>query len=107
MMNNNISAFLLSLVAVLLTACGTISRTPWGSDCPAPVTDGKGMMEIKDGQSLKCQIKVFTSNMGCTEKITNPAGEDGYACTGGNKGAVFFFDKNGVLKSHHFMERGR
>lgn len=92
------------MLATLLAACGSVSE-PWGAHCPAPKTDGKGMLEIKDGQTLKCQIKVFTSNMGCTDKITNPEGDDGYACTSGNQGSVFFFDKNGILKSHEFIER--
>ncbi|MFC3875252.1 hypothetical protein [Neisseria musculi] len=105
-MNNKILLVMCAAAAVGLAACGAVQTTPsWGGHCPKPATDGNGMLEIKNGQTLKCQIRVFTSNMGCTEKITNPSGDDGYVCTGGNKGAVFFFDNNGVLKSHEFIER--
>ncbi|WP_274585277.1 hypothetical protein V9W64_05620 [Neisseria leonii] len=106
-MKNRIAAAVFGVAAAaVLTACGTVSANPWRADCPEPVTDGRGMLAIKDGRTLKCQIKVFTSNMACTDKITNPAGDDGYACTNAaNEGAVFFFDKNGVLKSHEFLQR--
>jgi lipoprotein len=91
--------------ALLASLTGCVPASPWGENCPAPKTDANGALLIEDGQTLKCQIRVSTSNMGCTDDITNDAGDDGYACTGAaNQGAVFFFDKNGVLKSHEFIQ---
>ncbi|MDK4544613.1 hypothetical protein QG085_03945 [Kingella kingae] len=80
--------------------------SPWNERCPAPKTASNGMLAIKDGETLKCQIRVFTSNMGCSEKFTNAQGDDGLACTNSEgKGAIFFFDNNGVLKSHKFLSK--
>ena len=71
--------------ALLASLTGCVPASPWGENCPAPKTDANGALLIDD--------------------ITNDAGDDGYACTGAAKqGAVFFFDKNGVLKSHEFIQ---
>lgn len=90
-----------------LSACSIVSsHSPLNERCPAPATDANGMMQIQDGQSLKCQILQYTSNMGCSEKLTNPQGDDGLACiNSAGKGAIFFFDKNGVLKSHQLIQQ--
>lgn len=100
--------FMLQAALLLsLSGCGLVSNTsPWNERCPAPKTTSNGMLAIKDGETLKCQIRVFTSNMGCSEKFTNAQSDDGLACTNSEgKGAIFFFDNNGILKSHEFLSK--
>lgn len=82
-------------LAAVLTGCGAA--------CPPPETGADGRLAVKDGVTLKCQIHAFSGGMKCAKPAGAPG--DSLACTNGwNRGAVFFFDKKGVLQSHEYLE---
>ncbi|MBH5328780.1 hypothetical protein H9Q10_03745 [Eikenella sp. S3360] len=80
--------------------------SPWNERCPEPTNTRNGNLVLEDGRTLKCQIRAYTRYLGCSERFTNPQGDDGLACTDGEgKGVIFFFHPNGVLKSHEFLQK--
>jgi hypothetical protein len=92
---------LFTLCTLLIQGCSTTDVL--GSvdrNCPAPSQDQlneNGSLMLKNGVTLKCQVKNYTSRMSCTE-ITDGK-EDGWVCNNGTKRAVFVFDDNGILKN--------
>lgn len=69
-------------------------------NCPAPTKDQlneNGFLMLKNGVTLKCQVKNYTNKMSCAG-VTDGK-DDGWACNNGTRRSVFIFDGNGILKT--------
>jgi hypothetical protein len=96
------------LISALLTLCTLLTQgcsstrvlNTVDRNCPVPSKDQlneNGFLMLKNGVTLKCQVKNYTNKMSCTG-ITDGK-EDGWVCNNGTKNSVFVFDKNGILKA--------
>ena len=99
--------FAIIVCASLLQGCSLVAKNQgihWGEGaCPAPakadIADS-GHLIIKDGKTLKCQIKPYVSNMDC-QGITDKTGADGLVCQNGvGQRILFLFNESGVLQKH-------
>lgn len=87
-------------VALFVQGCSS-TRLPDSvdSNCPAPAKDQineNGFLILRNGVTLKCQVKNYTNKMSCTG--ISDGKDDGWACNNGTRSSVFLFDENGILK---------
>ncbi|MHA7846886.1 hypothetical protein [Serratia sp. D1N4] len=96
--------------ALLLQGCSAFDKhhgVSWGQgSCPTPAAneiDESNQLIIKDGKTMKCQIRPYVSNMAC-QGITDDINTDGILCQNGlGQSILFTFDDKGVLKQHKFL----
>lgn len=93
--------FIILAGTFLLQGC---SRSSAFSDidynCPSPSKDQldkNGYLILKNGITLECQVKNYTSRMSCTG-ITDSADTNGWMCSNGDRQILFIFDENNVLE---------
>ncbi|MDR2189067.1 MAG: hypothetical protein LBE62_13660 [Azonexus sp.] len=89
----------IALLFVFLLSLGCAGVAPIVDvNCPEPPKDlaRDGRLILKNGVTLKCQVRNYSNRMSCIETRFSD-GTTGLICNDGNKEGMLFFDKNDVL----------